>query len=600
MRRLTAAIAATCLVVAPVIGAVVGPGPAFAQSNAPSEPPDGEEPVAPEAVPGEEVCSAGDPRLVEISGLVTLDDGYAVLNDGTEFADRQGVFILDAGCQVIDQILYPTPPRDPEDLALDRESNLLWIGDIGDNFETSGGEPRLTVALWRVDLGGDRTPVIHRFTYPDGEPRDAEALLLTGDGTPIIVTKRIGAAELFVPEELRPSSAPEDSVPLEPVGEFSPQDTGAEHPLGAVAAQVVTGGANAPDNSTVVLRTYTDAYEFDVADGDVAGAVTNGEPRITPLPDEPLGEAITYTADGERFVTVSEVPPDAEFTPVLLSYAPAAPAASEEDGGGEAAPAADTGGGSLFDSVQDIINVIAAVGVIGVLLVAAGIFGIVRARRRGSGGGGPGEPPGNGPVTGRARLSGGPGDDHQPGWESGQPSGVYTSQASQGAEYGGAGYAGGAEYGSPGGEYQGTEYGSRQQHGGTEYGGTEYGGRGAQGYGDGQYGGAPAEYGYGADPYRGGYREQSYDQEQEWSNGHRQQPPAGPGYPGQGYQGQGDQGQAYQGQGHPDQGYPAAAPEGGTYSGGTYQSAPPEGYRDDYSDDPDYPYEFRQQQGRWQ
>jgi hypothetical protein len=623
MRRLTAAMAAgMCLVLAPVVGAAAAPGPASAQSSAPTEPPDGEQPAGPEAVPGEEVCSVADQRLVELSGLVVLEDGYAVLNDGTEFADRQGVFILDGGCQVVDQIGYPSDPRDPEDLALDREANVLWIGDIGDNFETSGGEPRPTVALWRVDLGGDRTPVIHRFTYPDGNPRDAEALLLTGDGTPIIVTKGIGSAELFVPSELRPSSGPDDSVSLEAVGEFSPQDTGTEHPLGAVAAQVVTGGANAPDNSAVVLRTYTDAYEFDVTDGDVVAAVTEGEPRITPLPGEPLGEAISYTADGERFLTVSEVPPDAELAPVLLSYAPAAPPAPEEEAGGEAAPAAEGGGGSLFDEVQDFINVIAAVGVLGVLLVAAGIFGIVRARKRGGrsgrGAGGPGGPPDDGPVTGRARLSGGrPGEPGPAGWESDQPAGVYTSQAMRGTEYGPGGYADGAEYG--GGEYRGTEYGAGGGHDGG--------------------GGEP---GYGADPYRGGYQDQPYDQEHQWSNGHREQPPAGPGYSGQTYQaGQGYQGQPYQGQGQPyegqpyqgqgqpyqgqpyqgqgqpyqgqpyesqgyqgqgppDPGYPAAPPEGGgTYSGGTYQSTP-DSYRDDYSDDPDYRYEFRQQPGRWQ
>jgi hypothetical protein len=413
MRRLTAPMAAWLLAAAAMAGATAVAGPAAAQPSA-TPGAEAQEPAIPEPVPGEEVCTVADPRLIELSGLVALDDGYAVLNDGTEFIDRQGVFLLDGECQVTEQIAYPSQPRDPEDLAFDREANVLWVGDVGDNFQTSGGEPRATVALWRIDLGGDRTPVIHRFTYPDGEPRDAEALLLAGDGTPIIVSKGIGTAELFIPEELRPSSSPEDAVALTAAGEFSPQDTGAEHSLGPPAAQVVTGGANAPDNSTVVLRTYTDAYEFDVTDGDVAAAIADSEPRITPLRDEPLGEAISYSADGEQFVTVSEAPPDADYTPVVLSYAPAAPPAPPAEDGGEAAPAAEGGGGgSLFDNVQDIINLIAVVGVVGVLLVGAGIFGIVRARRRASGGGkggkgGPGGQPPAGPVTGRARLVGEP------------------------------------------------------------------------------------------------------------------------------------------------------------------------------------------------
>ena len=31
--------------------------------------------------------------------------------------------------------------------------------------------------------------MLHRLTYPDGKPHDAEALLIDADGTPIIITK---------------------------------------------------------------------------------------------------------------------------------------------------------------------------------------------------------------------------------------------------------------------------------------------------------------------------------------------------------------------------------------------------------------------------
>jgi hypothetical protein len=636
MRRLTATVVALSLAV-PMFGVVAGPGPAAAQPS-PTAPADGGEdgedgegPEVPEAVPGEEVCAVADPRLVEVSGMVATGDGYLVVNDGTEFADREGIFVLDQDCQVIEQIGYPSQPRDPEELALDHDANVLWVGDTGDNVAAglSEGEARPSVALWRVDLGGDRTPVISRFTYPGGEAYDAEALLLDGDGVPIIVTKSVGTAELFKPaEEPRPSAGPDDTQELEAVGEFSPVDTGTEHSLGVAARQAVTGGARTPDGSRVVLRTYTDAYEFDVTDGDVVGAVVDGEPRITVLPDEPLGEAISYTPDGAQFLTVSEVPPDSGFTPVMLSYTPSEPAPEEPEQPAEPAAGSGGGGGGLLDSVQDIINLIAVVGVVGVLLVAAGIFGIVRARRRGRGGDGPGGGPGgdgdgDGPATGRARLS----EEQAAG-----QAGVYTSQA---ARHPGAGEYHGAEYGGnpAGGEYRGTEYG------GTEYGGQPYqpDGYGEQPYqpGDGyggEYGGAEypragyggAEYG-GQQPYQpgdgyggqpgyqpnggyagGGYQEQQpYDQ--EWPNGYDQHPPqpapqgypaAGPGYPADaGYP--------------PEPGYPAgpggpAVPAveragevgGGAYPGGTYQSGAPE-RRDGYSDDPDYPYEFRQQPGRW-
>lgn len=293
MRRLAAMAACVAL------GVFAGSGPAAGQTAEPTGEPGQIE--VPDPVPGEEQCAITDPRLVQISGLVAFEDGYLVVNDSTFFEDRQPIFLLDQACQVVDQIGFPTLPRDPEDLELDWSTNTLWVADIGDNQAagTAEGEPRATVALWQVELDGDRTPLIHRFSYEDGQPRDAEALVLDGDGTPIIITKTIGAAELFVPAEpLRPNNPPEDAVPLQRVGELRPPDTGSEHRLGALARQVITGGATAPDRSAVALRTYADAFELDVVDGDVIGAITEGQPRVTPLPEEPQGESIAYSADG--------------------------------------------------------------------------------------------------------------------------------------------------------------------------------------------------------------------------------------------------------------------------------------------------------------
>lgn len=571
------------MVAAAVVAVVAQPSPSTTPSAAPPEP-----------VPGEPVCTVDDSRLVELSGLVALADTYAVVNDGTQFADREGVFFLDQGCQVIDQIGYPSQPRDPEELAWDRQANALWVGDTGDNVAagTGEGDTRPSAALWRIELGGDRVPVIYRFTYPGGQPRDAEALLLAGDGTPLIISKSAsGTAELFRPQELRPSSGPEDTVPLDAVGEVTLPPIEVEHRFGPVAGQVVTGAANAPDGSAVVLRSYTGAFEYDVTDGDVVAAVTTGTPRITLLPDEPLGEAITYSPDGQRLLTVSEVPEgDESYTPVILGFTPTPPPAPEPPP--EAAPAAGSGGGGgLFNDLQDIINVIAAVGVLGLLLVAAGVVGIVRARRRrpgpgGRGAAGPGGA-GAGPATGRARLPGAAAAPPPGGPEPVPPAaaGVYTSSTAQppGTEYRGAGYPG-EEYAPA--EYPGTEYGD------AEYRGTEYGGAG---YGGTEHRGTE----YGASEYRGG---DSYD-------GHQGSEYRGGGYPGADY-GAAGYGSAEPGtHGRHSSAYP---PDG--YPGGgrrePFDQDVPEGYLnqqperpgqpapDYYSDDPDYPYEFRGR-GRW-
>ena len=78
---------------------------------------------------------------------------------------------------------------------------------------------------------------------------------------------------------------------------------------------MITGAASAPDGRRVVLRSYADAFEYDVPDGDVVRALTTGTPRITPLPDEPQGESITYSRDGRSLLTVSEAAGQPSGTP---------------------------------------------------------------------------------------------------------------------------------------------------------------------------------------------------------------------------------------------------------------------------------------------
>jgi len=71
----------------------------------------------------------------------------------------------------------------------------------------------------------------------------------------------------------------------------------------------------------VVVRTASDAYEFAVgSDGDIVKAITQGTPVITPLPGEENGQAISYSADGTQFLTLSSV-----AKPVLRSYKPFVP-----------------------------------------------------------------------------------------------------------------------------------------------------------------------------------------------------------------------------------------------------------------------------------
>ncbi|MFI6780959.1 hypothetical protein [Micromonospora sp. NPDC050276] len=477
----------------------------------------------PAANPGQKRCTITDERLRELSGLVATKTGFIVINDGTEVAARKRIFFLDSKCKIAKEpVRYSGQgPFDTEDLALSKDGNTLWIADTGDNADAK--ERRTRVALWSMSVTGSRQPTLHRLSYPESKPHDAEALLIGDDGKPLIITKvTSGKAEIYTPSAAL-KSGDTDPVPMRKAGEIALPKTQTENALNTFGRIAITGAARAPDGSRVVLRTYADAFEFDVTGGDIVGALTTGKPRVTPLAD-PFGEAISYTADGKSFVTVSDAARFGEDEPLdILSYTPSSSTAvplAPEEGGKPAASKSWTDGLSL----DDITYLVGAVGLIGLLLVAAGIVGIVRARRRPptDDASDTSDPDGDpfGPRPGRA-VDGSPADADR-------RSGVYGG----GAPAGGAVYGGGAGRGGP-----------------APAGGAVYGGGGRPAVADGGYG-APRPAGGGAGVYGGGRPPASGGGRPPGGGG---RPPAGGGRP-------------YGGGGRPQGG--GGRPGGGVYGGG--------------------------------
>ncbi|WBB70016.1 hypothetical protein [Micromonospora sp. WMMD812] len=348
-------------VAALLVGAAAVPGRAVAEPSA------GPAPATP-------VCEVRDPRLTEISGLAATDGGFVVVNDGADDESRRRIFFLRSDCAVLRAVPYPTRPRDTEDLAVGADGSI-WVADVGDNDRS-----RLTVAVWKLAPGADR-PVLYRMAYPDG-PHDAEAFLLTGDGRPLIVTKY--SAGLYAPATaLRPGA----TVPLARVGQVRLPATTTSNPFGGLGRTAVTGAATAPDGRRVVLRTYADAFEFEVTAGDVVAALTGGTPRITPLPDEPQGESIAYHRDGRSVLTVSETADQPPGTaPRILRYplggpAPATPA-EPTPAPAEPTPAATATASGQRDVVAHPAAIVAA-GALGVgAVVIVGLVAVRRSRRR--------------------------------------------------------------------------------------------------------------------------------------------------------------------------------------------------------------------------
>jgi hypothetical protein len=505
---------------------MIGSSGAFADDPAPV--------VSAPATPGKKLCKVTDSNLDELSGLVATKSGYIVINDSSQDSEHKRVFFLDTKCKVVKKVSFSGDgPRDTEDLILSPDGKKLWIADTGDNDYTDENESRSSVVLWTMNADGASKPVLHRLSYPAGDHHDSEALLLNGDGIPLIVTKEVGKPAYIYQPTGPLKSNNDEGVPLKRVGEITISGTTTSGPpIARIGNRTVVGGAIFPGGTKVALRTYTDALEWDVKNGDVLGALKE-KPRTTGLPDEPQGEAITYSADGKSFLTVSDMSGDEKAANYIRSYTPATKVAAVAKGGGV------DGGKKWYDGVTigQVKSLLGGVGLLGLILVGAGVFGIVKHRKKVRNMPAPSSDDFESPLAGDPEteligVGGAP-----------QKAGVYG--AGGGAAVAGARSGPGPVYGSGGGSASG------QRGGGTP----------AYGRPNGQQ------------PSRNG----SGPQGQPARGGPQGQPPRGPqGQPARGPQGQparGPQGQPARGpQGQPargPQGQPARGPQGQPARGGS-------------------------------
>lgn len=271
------------------------------------------------------VCTPTDPRITEASGLVLLEDGFAVVNDGGESIE---VFVLDSDCDVQEVRTASVDPYDVEDLALGPDGTL-WLADIGDNRAN-----RSTVAV--EVLTADGAASVHRLTYPGG-PRDAEAMLVADDGHVVIVAKTLnGKSGVYRSPSIDPDAGGGSPQRLTKVGEVEMQETGT--PGGPVGPPLnnlmITGAAQCPDR--VALRTYTDLYLWPLGD-DLAETIVGTSPQVVALPVQQQGESVALSADcGTAYIHGEGV-----GTPIQAVSLPAAQPASPVASPGSLGGAAD-------------------------------------------------------------------------------------------------------------------------------------------------------------------------------------------------------------------------------------------------------------------
>ncbi|MEV0270767.1 hypothetical protein AB0H43_18440 [Hamadaea sp. NPDC050747] len=332
------------------------------------------------AAQGKKVCKLSDLKVGELSGIVATSSGYLAVNttENVENAveSHQKIWQLTAACKVTGKGISfgGGGSNSPNDIVRAKDGTM-WIADTGNAKE------RQSVALWKLPAALT-TPQLFRLTFPEGDKHEVQALLINGDGTPILVThENDKTAFLYTP--VGPLAAGQTTA-LKQAGKIDILTTVTENILGGAGRKGFTGGAVAPDGTRVALRTQADAYEWDVTGGDVLAALKT-EPRVTglPAPAEQYSGAITYSNDGTQFVTAPRLDKAGDKeTAALLAYTPttkryvAPPTVKASQG--------DSAIMKWFKdlTLDQVYMLLAGVGFAGLILVGLGVFGMINGKKK--------------------------------------------------------------------------------------------------------------------------------------------------------------------------------------------------------------------------
>lgn len=238
--------------------------------------------------------------LREISGVAVSRQNQGVLWVHEDSGGKPTLYALSYKAEILGKLsLLGVKNNDWEDIAIGPcgDKDCLFVGDFGDNEGT-----RQDVAILRVPepsltpgkkLSAEASPEVFPFRYPDG-PQDAEALAVTPEGMPIIITKRQdGTAKLFTFPELTEGKM----VDLLPLGQIKTGDGGKD--------SAVTAADLSADGKRLLLRTSRFGWEFRLGKGGLS-ALEEAEQREVPVKKEKQGESIAYDADGGGFWQISE------------------------------------------------------------------------------------------------------------------------------------------------------------------------------------------------------------------------------------------------------------------------------------------------------
>jgi hypothetical protein len=339
------------------------------------------------AVPSSAAFRITDSRIAEASGIAAGIKSPGVVYVENDSGDAARFFALDADSgQVFAEYDVPgVTAVDWEDIAVAPDADgtpSVWLADIGDNTHQ-----RSQVEIYRVDeptvdrsrhdlRASTALPDVWQLRYPSG-PADAESLAVSPGGVPYIVTKSLdGNSSVYA------ASATPGAHTLRRIGTIRFAFTGTPGPYAPIGELTATGADLSRDGSWLVVRTYTVAYLWPVAEGDVAAALRSAPTRIA-LPRQPQGEGICF--EGASLLIDSETVGSTVYrVPVArLVSQPSKPAhtaqpstSSQPPTQPPSTPAADAESTPANDALTYVLAGVAAVAVAGI-----GLAELLRRRR---------------------------------------------------------------------------------------------------------------------------------------------------------------------------------------------------------------------------
>jgi len=266
------------------------------------------------AGPAQLICRFQDAAINESSGLAASTRSAEYFFTHNDSGDSARIFAVDRmGRTLATFRVTGAANLDWEDMARGRDAvgqPVLLIGDIGDNARERDHldiyqVPEPPVDTSRLGVKSETEPATRfEVRYPDGR-HDAEALLCDqATGQIYLVTKGLRSSAVYASTGRLRAGEPNVLTKISWIN-FSSLPATTVSLTDQVGRLLATGGDLAPDGANVVVRTYTDAYEWGIVGGDIVTAFRTN-PTHHALPAAPQGEAAAYSADGKALLFSSE------------------------------------------------------------------------------------------------------------------------------------------------------------------------------------------------------------------------------------------------------------------------------------------------------